>query len=168
MELELKLYTEENKEQIVDMITELFNYHRKILNSREEFYQTREQSINTLEYWNNSGEVLIIQTNGKAVGFFFIKYGGQKCAWLEDLFIHEKFRGRGIGKKSISLLDDKLESQGVMSIFVDVVPRNIRAIELYQECGFDHLNMIQLRKNYDETLNKEENINLLGYTFKKY
>lgn len=56
----------------------------------------------------------------------------------------------------------------IVSMFVDVVPRNTSAIKLYRECGFDHLNIIQLRKNYDETLNKEDNIEILGFNFKKY
>ena len=53
-------------------------------------------------------------------------------------------------------------------MFVDVIPRNASAIKLYKECGIDHLNMIQLRKNYDKTLDKNEHIEVLGFDFIKY
>lgn len=53
-------------------------------------------------------------------------------------------------------------------MFIDVIPRNTSAIKLYSECGFNHLNMIQIRKNYDKSLNKSEDIEILGFKFKKY
>ena len=58
--------------------------------------------------------------------------------------------------------------RGVVSMLVDVIPRNTSAIRLYRQCGFDHLNIIQLRKNYDERLNKKDDIEILGFNFKKY
>ncbi|GIM33368.1 hypothetical protein [Paraclostridium bifermentans] len=53
-------------------------------------------------------------------------------------------------------------------MIVDVIPRNTSAIRLYRQCGFDHLNIIQLRKNYNERLNKKDDIEILGFNFKKY
>lgn len=52
--------------------------------------------------------------------------------------------------------------------FYDVIPRNTSAIKFFKECGFDHLNLIQLRKNYDKKLDKNDEIELLGFNFKKY
>lgn len=65
-------------------------------------------------------------------------------------------------------LDDMAKEKGIKSMFVSVIPRNISALNFYIECGFDHLNMIELRKNYDESLNKSEEVNILGYKLKKY
>ena len=56
----------------------------------------------------------------------------------------------------------------VVAMFVDVIPRNTNAIKLYRDCGFDHLNLIQLRKNYDKSLDKKDDIEILGFKFKKY
>ncbi len=61
-----------------------------------------------------------------------------------------------------------MEEKHIKAIFVDVIPRNASAIKLYNECGFDHLNMIQLRKNYDKSLDKNEHIEVLGFDFIKY
>lgn len=65
-------------------------------------------------------------------------------------------------------LDELMIARGVVSMFVDVIPRNTSAIKLYKECGFDHLNIIQLRKNYDKRFNKKDNVEILGFNFKKY
>jgi len=68
----------------------------------------------------------------------------------------------------MELLDTKLREEGLTALFVDVIPRNERALDFYRSCGFDHLNMLQLRKNYDSRLDKQDVVDILGRTFKKY
>lgn len=150
------------------MITKLMNYHRKLNNAPKEYWQTDEQSRETLNEWIKQGSVYNIFLEDVCVGFFYIRLGGQNVAWLEDLFILEEYRNKGIGKFAVQKLDKLMNAIGVVSMFVDVIPRNTSAIKLYKECGFDHLNIIQLRKNYDEKLNKKDNVEILGFNFKKY
>lgn len=150
------------------MITELMNYHRELNNAPKEYWQTDAQSIETLNKWKKQGSVYNVFLDDKSVGFFYVRFGGQNVAWLEDLFIVEEYRRIGIGKLAMKKLDELMVDNGVISMFVDVIPRNTSAIKLYKECGFDHLNIIQLRKNYDERLNKKDDIEILGFNFKKY
>lgn len=152
----------------VKMITELMNFHRDLHNAPKEYWQNDEQSEELLHEWILDGEVYNIILDNKPVGFFYIKLGGQNVAWLEDLFITEEYRGDGLGKKALEKLDEIMIQKNVISMFVDVVPRNTRALQLYSDCGFDHLNLIQLRKNYTDILNKEDEVEVLGINFKKY
>ncbi len=150
------------------MITELMNYHRKLNNAPKEYWQTDEQSIETLHNWIEEGIIYNIFLDDEMVGFFFVRFGGQNVAWLEDLFILEQYRGEGIGKFAMKKLDELMIEKKVIAMFVDVVPRNTSALKLYKNCGFDHLNLIQLRKNYDKKLDKNDDIEILGMNFKKY
>lgn len=160
-------YDNRHQDQMVTMITGLFNHHRDLTQSRAEFYQTQEESKATLGDWLSQGEVLLIEDQN-IIGFFYVRYGGQRAAWLEDLFIEEAYRGRGYGKGAMKLLDDHMKAQNILAMFVDVIPRNVTALQMYVDCGFDHLNMIQLRKNYDPSLNKLETLEILGHQLKKY
>ncbi|WIV11046.1 GNAT family N-acetyltransferase [Proteiniborus sp. MB09-C3] len=150
------------------MITELMNYHRKLNNAPKEYWQTDEQSQETLKDWIEEGTVYNIFLDDEPVGFFYVRLGGQDVAWLEDLFILEGYRDKGIGKYAMQRLDELMIEKNVVAIFVDVVPRNIGAIKLYRDFGFNHLNLIQLRKNYDRRLDKNEDVEILGFNFKKY
>lgn len=152
----------------VKMVTELMNYHRMLNNAPKEFWQTDEQSKETLEHWIEEGTVYIVLFENDIAGFFYIRFGGQNAAWLEDLFIKEEFRGKGIGKQAFSILDEMMREKGVISMFVNVIPRNVNALKFYIDCGFDHLNMIELRKNYDSRLNKSDEVEVLGFKLKKY
>lgn len=150
------------------MITELMNYHRKLNNAPKEYWQTDEQSEETLRGWIKEGTVCNVFLDDEPVGFFYVRFGGQDVAWLEDLFILEQYRGKGIGKYAMQKLDELMIKKNVVAMFVDVIPRNTDAIKLYREFGFNHLNIIQLRKNYDKRLDKEDDVEILGFNFKKY
>lgn len=150
------------------MITELMNYHRKLNNAPKEYWQTDEQSEETLKDWIKEGTVCNVFLDDEPVGFFYVRFGGQDVAWLEDLFILEQYRGKGIGKYAMQKLDELMIKKNVVAMFVDVIPRNTDAIKLYREFGFNHLNIIQLRKNYDKRLDKEDDVEILGFNFKKY
>lgn len=168
MGIRIKLLSKETSLTTVNMITELMNYHRKLNNAPKEYWQTDEESKETLETWKEQGEIYNVFLEDQPIGFFYVRFGGQNVAWLEDLFILEEYRGDGIGKLSLKMLDELMIEKKIVAMFVDVIPRNTEAMSLYRECGFDHLNLIQLRKNYDKRLNKEDKVELLGFEFKKY
>lgn len=168
MNINIKELSEDLFLTTAKMITELMNYHRKLNNAPKKYWQTDEESKETLEYWKEEGTVYNVFLDHEAVGFFYVRFGGQNVAWLEDIFISEQYRGKGIGRFAMGRLDELMIEKEVVAMFVDVIPRNTSAIKLYRECGFDHLNLIQLRKNYDKKLDKDEEIDLLGFNFKKY
>lgn len=128
------------------MITELMNYHRKLTNAPKEYWQTDEQSKVTLQYWKEHGTIYNVFLDDEPVGFFYVKFGGQNAAWLEDIFVLEQYRGRGIGKFAMQKLDELMINKNVVAMFVDVIPRNTSAIKLY----------------------KNDDVELLGFNFKKY
>lgn len=168
MQLIFEEVNETTFEKTVSMITNLMNYHRRLTNSLKEFWTTDEESEKSLRAWQAEGSVYNLCLDGNIVGFLYIRYGGKDAAWLEDLYIDEAYRSQGIGKRAFEKLDELMKEKGIRGLFVDVIPRNTSAIEFYMNCGFDHLNMIQLRKNYDERLNKTEEVEILGYKLKKY
>ena len=85
--------------------------------------------------------------------------------WLEDLFILPEFQGRGIGSEAIKLLESTVK-QYSESMYIEAAARNERAIRLYRKLGYDCLNTVTIRKDFEpekfETLHKET---LLGETF---
>ncbi|RRD94131.1 GNAT family N-acetyltransferase [Clostridiales bacterium COT073_COT-073] len=166
--LSLEILGDDNVNGLAQMLTNLLNYHRKLTSAPEQYWQTIEESVETIHYWKAEGEIYQIRKADEVIGFLYLRLGGQNVAWLEDIYIEEEYRGYGYGKEVIRLLDKMMIQREITSMFVSVIPRNIRALKLYHECGFDHLNMIELRKNYDKELDKTDIVEVLGYQFKKY
>lgn len=68
---------------------------------------------------------------------------GKVCIWIEDLYIKEVYRGRGLGK----LLLDHITGKFTDCIFrLEVEMENRRAIRLYEKCGFSVLPYMEMKK----------------------
>ncbi|RXM51240.1 MULTISPECIES: GNAT family N-acetyltransferase [unclassified Chryseobacterium] len=78
--------------------------------------------------------LLGFEENGALIGFMGIAEGN-----LEMLFIHNDYRGKGIGKKLIQYGIDHLKVTKV-----DVNEQNIQAVDFYKHIGFHVLNRSEL------------------------
>lgn len=100
--------------------------------------------------WTNVGHkfYFIIFDNEK-VGFIHIGSRGSKIDWLEDIFVKPVFQNKGIGTKAIALIEEIISSYS-KSIYIEAAARNEPAIKLYRKLGFNCLNTITIRKDFQE------------------
>ncbi|QQY78822.1 acetyltransferase (GNAT) family protein [Keratinibaculum paraultunense] len=75
-----------------------------------------------------------IYFNGIKVGYFFLHTEGEILE-LDDLFIFEKFQGKGIGTKVLKYVDLIAKKQN-KDVFLYVFISNEKAINLYQRNGY--------------------------------
>jgi len=68
-------------------------------------------------------------------------------AFIFDFILEEQFRGKGLGKKSLAALDEKLQQMGAESVGLHVFGYNTTAFELYKKMGYEVTN-INMRKVY--------------------
>lgn len=70
---------------------------------------------------------------------------GQK-AWLEDLVVDERFRGRGLGRQLLDWAKAKAQSKGAKQLLLTSRPSRIVANQLYRNYGFQQrdTNLYQL------------------------
>src|SRR5437773_8375968 len=97
--------TESDVPLILQFIRDLAEYERLA----ERVVATEEMLRRTLFGSPRFAEVLIAEEDGKPAGFalFFHNYStflGQPGIYLEDLFVREEMRGRGIGKGLLARL----------------------------------------------------------------
>ena len=67
--------------------------------------------------------------------FFSMEYHG-RCGLVDELYIREAHRGKGIGKKVFILIEEYLQSQKMRSLSLVVDFWNDRAESLYVKLGF--------------------------------
>jgi ribosomal protein S18 acetylase RimI-like enzyme len=69
---------------------------------------------------------------------------GRHCIWIEDLYVKEAHRGRGIG----TLFLDHIASKYPGALFrLEVEEENERAVILYKKCGFDVLPYMEMKRS---------------------
>jgi ribosomal protein S18 acetylase RimI-like enzyme len=113
---------------------------RKLL-SREKW------SMNVSEYFESilkeeDTEVFIVEDKlHKYVGHLIVGQNkgtitGLYSCYIYDIFVEEKFRGKGIGKLLLEKAEDYCRSKGFSRIALSVTANNDSAIKLYRRTGY--------------------------------
>ena len=68
---------------------------------------------------------------------------GKRCIWVEDLFVKEEYRGKGVGSQFLSFISDKYSD---CVIRLEAEAENERAIHVYKKAGFEVLPYTELIK----------------------
>ena len=68
---------------------------------------------------------------------------GKPCIWIEDLYVKDGCRGRGIGSRFLSFIESKYPDAVLR---LEVEAENERALRVYQSCGFDTLAYMEMKK----------------------
>ena len=68
---------------------------------------------------------------------------GKRCIWVEDLFVKEEYRGKGIGGEFLSFISDKYSD---CIIRLEAEAENEPAIHVYKKAGFDILPYTEMIK----------------------
>ena len=117
------------------MIRELAEYEHKL-----EFVTIREDDLARDGFGENPRfRALIAEWDGHAAGYAF--FFGSYSTWtacglfLEDLFVREPYRGRGIGKALLAAVARIAVDSGCYGIHWEVLDWNEKAIALYTELG---------------------------------
>lgn len=88
------------------------------------------------------GRAWLIYSQNEIVGYailtfvFSFEYGG-KIAFIDELYVSEKARGRGIGKTSVMFLQAEAAKLSLKLLYLEVEQHNSNAQKLYIAAGFD-------------------------------
>lgn len=135
------------------------------------YAQTLEESLDDLKAWTKEGNrFYFIKRKDQYIGFVHLGSRGCEINWLEDLFVLPEYQGKGIGTYTISLIENIVKEYSD-SLYIEAATRNEKAIRLYQKIGYNCLNTITIRKDFQpeqyETIS-HENIMNLDFEIKKY
>lgn len=87
------------------------------------------------------GAVWMIGPRMAPVGYVVVCFGwsielGGMDGFIDELFIREKVRGRGMATEAISALLPSLAAAGVKALHLEVAPENDGARRIYARAGF--------------------------------
>ncbi|HLW83653.1 MAG TPA: GNAT family N-acetyltransferase [Candidatus Sulfotelmatobacter sp.] len=117
------------------MIRELAEFEREL-----EFVTIREEDLARDGFGENAQfRALIAEWEGQpaAYALFFGRYStwAGRGMYLEDLFVREQFRGKGVGKALLAAVARIAVEEGCVGMSWEVLGWNQKAIELYQALG---------------------------------
>ena len=145
MESKIRLMTAKDKDSVRNMMQVFYASPAVLSNGSEEiFINDIENCINDSPYL----EGYIIENSKETLGYAMIAKSfstefGKPCIWIEDLYIKEPYRHKGLGKSFFDFITNRYTD----CIFrLEAEPENRNAISLYEKCGFVCLPYTELKK----------------------
>lgn len=134
--IEFQPFSLDNKIQILSMMESFYkidNYPFD-LNKAEKLIQQFVQN-------DFLGRGFVIKSDDQFAGYFVItyvfsfEYGG-RIAFLDELFVDDKFRGKGIAKQVLTYIEELKETHDIKLFYLEVEPHNLVAQNLYKKNNF--------------------------------
>jgi ribosomal protein S18 acetylase RimI-like enzyme len=90
------------------------------------------------------GSLWLIESNQSVVGYAALTYGfsfefGGRDAFVDELFVLDTCRGKGVGAAALQQLQSMATSLGLIAIHLQTESYNQRAKRLYESVGFNDL-----------------------------
>jgi ribosomal protein S18 acetylase RimI-like enzyme len=90
------------------------------------------------------GRAWIVLLDATVIGYIVLCFGYSleyhgRDSFLDEFYLKEDYRRRGIGQRVLQLVEEEAGSLGIRSIHLEVVRRNEAAAEFYRKAGYrDH------------------------------
>ena len=96
-------------------------------------------------------EIYLLECEGEPAGYgltarTFSQEAGGSVLWIEELYIREQFRSRGLGREFFSYIEEKNKDR-TARIRLEVEEENTRAASLYERLGYEKLDYKQMVKD---------------------
>ena len=102
MNTHLKIYSDNYKLEMISRIAKFFGFHLGLSEKTLVDKIDDDISIQNLNNWlSEDNELYMIMCEDDVIGFLRIGYRGGNVAWLEDIFVDEEYRNKGVATESI-------------------------------------------------------------------
>src|SRR5262245_41419558 len=87
------------------------------------------------------GRALLIEVEGALAGYLVVCFGWSlefhgRDAFVDELYVRERFRGQGIGTRALEVAAEVCRTSGVRALHLEVERSNTRAQSVYRRTGF--------------------------------
>ena len=57
-------------------------------------------------------------------------------AFVDEFYLIEEYRGRGWGRRTMEFVEEAARAAGIRALHLEVVQKNVRALDVYRKMGF--------------------------------
>ncbi len=90
------------------------------------------------------GSVYLIRSDAEVAGYVVLTFGFSlefhgRDALVDELYLREEFRGKGLGRAALEFVEEVCRREGIKALHLEVDRVNTRAQEVYRAAGYrDH------------------------------
>lgn len=136
-EAEIRVATPADLERLLPLVTA---YHRFEGIHRTD-QERRQALLPLLDLESQVGFILLVADNDELVGYLALCFGytiefGGRDAFVDELYVAEGERGRGLGSRLLQAAKEQATKLGVNALHLEVARANAAAKTFYSKLGF--------------------------------
>lgn len=144
----IRRFTEKDREIYIEMAREFYHSDAVLHPIPDEYFaRTVEEALRSDSY----AEIFLFECDAETAGYgltakTFSQEAGGCVWWIEEIYIREKFRSRGLGREFFRYLEEE-KGRDVTRLRLEVEADNTRAVSLYERLGYEVLDYVQMVKD---------------------
>ena len=145
MSVNIRKMIESDRSFVVDMMRTFYHSPAVWTNGSEEIYHN---DVTACVGDSPYAEGFVFEDEMGIIGYGMIAKSfstefGKPCIWIEDLYLKEEYRGKGIGSCFFAYLEEKFPDT-IMRL--EVEEDNARAVAVYKKNGYETLPYMEMKK----------------------
>ena len=147
--MKIRKITESDRSAVVDMMRTFYHSPAVWTNGSEQIYNN---DVTACVSDNPYAEGFIFEEEGNILGYGMIAKSfstefGKTCIWIEDLYLKEEYRGKGMGSSFFAYLEKEYPNT-IMRL--EVEKDNTMALATYRKNGYEELPYMEMKKEVTE------------------
>jgi diamine N-acetyltransferase len=136
MEIVFKKAESEDIPRLAKFMEEYYEYDRLVFD-----WRVAHKALGELLGDGSAGSAWLIQCDGKEAGYIVVpficslEFHG-RAAFIDEMYIREGYRKRGIGVKALEFVVEFCRSKRIDALRLEVERSNVRAQSIYKKFGF--------------------------------
>lgn len=131
MIIDYKRYTSTDKDEVLEMMRDF-----SAIDNYAFDWMAREKSLAAFSATDGLGKLYLIKNEVETLGYIVLAFGysfgyNGRDAFIDEFYIKEAFRNKGIGKATMDFIEEIAKSFGVKAIHLEVENHNESAKHLY-------------------------------------
>ncbi|MBS7576308.1 MULTISPECIES: GNAT family N-acetyltransferase [unclassified Enterococcus] len=131
-------------------LTQQLDKHLHELGAEEA--EDEREKYDALNQVDNISWALIAYDDNLAIGCAAIKRFDDKTVEVKRVFVDDKYRGRGIARKLIHELEEKVKSEGYQELVLETGKNNLAAITMYQKFNYQFIDNYPPYENMSDSV----------------
>ncbi len=143
MNITIRKMQHDDSKIVIDMMRKFYTSSAVITNGSEKIFAANVENILS---GSTCAEGFVFISEEKIIGYgitarsYSTEFGGE-CIWIEDIFIEENYRGRGVGTKFIRYVKE-IYPEKILRL--ETEHDNATALKIYKRLGFKELPYLEL------------------------
>lgn len=162
--MKIRRYQDGDLNNLAELYRDFFDEMRewqgweKLKLNHEEAVETAKDSLKDTSW------VFVAENKGKLIGFSRLQFW-DGAYFVREGYVAQGWRRKGVGSKLLSSCENLVHKKGEASIYLTVEPKLHKSLKFLIHNGYDTLNMLELRKDFDETdmVKRQGEVEILGH-----